>query len=183
MNHDDIGDVKHIRKKLGLTQSALAKASGVSQSLIAKIESAKIDPTYSNMQKIFSALDSMQKKDSLTAKDFLKKDIISCREEDLIRDVIKKMKRYEISQLPVITKQIVVGVVSETEIINHLLEAGLKELKVRDVMSEAPPILSPTAPEAVISNLLKHFSLVIVQEKGRYKGVITRSDILRKIYG
>ena len=55
----ELSEVKVIRKKLGLTQGELAKAAGVSQSLIAKIESTKIDPTYSKVKLIFHALESL----------------------------------------------------------------------------------------------------------------------------
>ncbi|MFH1770747.1 MAG: CBS domain-containing protein [archaeon] len=180
MNYD-IKEIKRIRKTLGLTQSQLAKQSGVSQSLIAKIESDKLDPTHSNVNKIFDALNSLQTEDSLKASDFIHKGVISCNENDSIREVIKKMKQHEISQLPVMNKQVVVGIVSETTIIGHLLDFN-KELKVKDVMGDVPPIVSMKTDESIISNLLRFFSLVIVQDKGIVKGVITRSDILRKIY-
>ncbi|MBU1269972.1 MAG: CBS domain-containing protein [Nanoarchaeota archaeon] len=182
MNNYETSDIKSIRNKLGLTQSALAKQANVSQSLIAKIESGKIDPTYSNIKKIFSALDSLQKKESLRAKDFIHKSVVSCQEEELVRDVIKKMKKYEISQLPVMRDQSVVGVVSESRIIEKLINGADKDLKVREVMGDIPPIISMNTEEIVISNLLKFFSMVLVQDNGKLKGIITRSDILRKIY-
>ena len=52
MDHD-IKEIKILRKKLEITQNELAKKSGVSQSLIAKIESSNIDPAYSSIKKIF----------------------------------------------------------------------------------------------------------------------------------
>jgi len=178
----EISDVKNIRKKIGLTQSDLAKRAGVSQSLIAKIESDKIDPTYSNIRKIFEALDNLQKKESFKAKDFIHKGVVSCNENELIKDVIKKMKKHEISQLPVIRDITIVGVVSESRIIDFLINENEKDARVKDVMGEIPPIVSLNTEEKAISSLLKFFSLVIVQEKGKLKGVITRSDFLRRIY-
>jgi predicted transcriptional regulator len=179
----DINEIKHIRKKIGLTQSELAKRANVSQSLIAKIESEKLDPTLSNATKIFEALDSLQKKESLKAKDFIHRGLIFCQETDLIKDVIRKMKKHEISQLPVMKNSTVVGVVSESMIIEHLIEHDNKDLKVEDVMGDVPPIVSPSAEESVISGLLKFFSMVLVQDKGKLRGIITKSDILRKVYG
>ncbi|MFH1588969.1 MAG: CBS domain-containing protein [archaeon] len=181
MNYN-ISDIKNIRKKLGLTQSQLAKQSGVSQSLIAKIESNKLDPTHSNANKIFNALDSLQKTNSFQASDFIHKGVIACNEDDSIRIVIKKMKQHEISQLPVMNNEAVVGMVSETEIIEHLIDSNNQELTVKDVMGDIPPIISMNTNEDVISSLLKFFSLVIVQDHGKIKGIITRADILRKVY-
>ncbi|MFC2136385.1 CBS domain-containing protein, partial [Bacteroidota bacterium] len=122
-------------------------------------------------------------KESLKARDFIHKGVISCAEEDFVKDIIQTMKKHEISQLPVMKDSMVIGVVSETRIIEFFLKTGDKELKVKEVMGDVPPIVSLNTEESVISNLLKFFSLVLVQDKGKFKGLITRSDILRKVYG
>ena len=49
----ELSEIKKIRKNLGLTQTQLSKRANVSQSLIAKIESGKIDPTFTKTKKIF----------------------------------------------------------------------------------------------------------------------------------
>ena len=62
MLHDlRVEKIGEIRRVLGLTQTELAKLSGVSQSLIAKIESRKIDPAYSKVIAIFEALENRKK--------------------------------------------------------------------------------------------------------------------------
>ena len=63
----ELDEIKKIRKKIGLTQTGLANRAGVSQSLIAKIESGRIDPTYTKTQKIFAALSDLEKKDEVKA--------------------------------------------------------------------------------------------------------------------
>ncbi len=45
-------DLKKRRNELGLTQSDLAKRAGVSQPLIARIESGDVDPRLSTVRKI-----------------------------------------------------------------------------------------------------------------------------------
>ena len=61
----ELEEIKEIRKKLGLTQSDLAKRAGVSQSLIAKVESGRLDPAYSNAQKLINALNDYGRKKEL----------------------------------------------------------------------------------------------------------------------
>ena len=42
----NLDEISKLRKKLGISQSELSELSGVSQSLIAKLEAKKIDPSY-----------------------------------------------------------------------------------------------------------------------------------------
>ncbi|MFC1730585.1 CBS domain-containing protein [candidate division KSB1 bacterium] len=176
----EISEIKHIRKKLGLTQSELAKRAGVSQSLIAKVESGLLDPTYSNAKKIFNALETMEKKKELKAEQIMQSKIISVSPDETAKDVIKKMKKYEISQLPVIKDSIVAGLVSESILLDAILNDNKGE--IREIMDDAPPIVSKDASVNVVSELLRHYPLVIVGEKGKLKGLITKSDLLRKVY-
>ncbi len=178
----EISEIKKIRKKLGLTQFDLARKSGVSQSLIAKIEAGRIDPSYSNTQKIFQALDELTKQEEKQAKDIMNKKIITVKVNDAVISVIKLMKKHGISQLPVEERGKIVGIVTEKSLIDKL-GPDISKLKVKDVMDESPPIISPDTRVEVVSNLLKHFSIVLVAEKGNYKGLISKTDLLEKVYG
>src|SRR3989338_10001433 len=98
---DNLGEIKMLRKQLGLTQTQLAQRAGVSQSLIAKVEAGTIDPTYTNAQKIFAALHSLKTQNEEKAKDWMNPHLVSVSPMDTLRTTIEKMKRYDISQLPV----------------------------------------------------------------------------------
>ena len=98
----ELEEIKKIRKKLEMTQTELANRAGVSQSLIAKIESGRIDPTYTKAKKIFSALSELEKKEEIKAEQIMTSRIISISPDMSIKDAISKMKKFNISQLPVI---------------------------------------------------------------------------------
>jgi len=91
------------------------------------------------------------------------------------------MKKFGISQMPVVEEHKSVGIVSESIILEAMLDKKEK-LKVKDVMGESPPVVSKESPVSVISNLLKFYPLILVSEDGNLKGVITKSDLLGKIY-
>jgi len=176
----ELEEIKKIRKRLGMTQTELANRAGVSQSLIAKIESGRIDPTYTKTKKIFTALSEMEKKEEIKAGQIMTSKIISISPNAPIKEAIGKMKKFQISQLPVIDDSKLVGLVSESTILDALLNP--KGAEVREVMQEAPPIISKTTSIQVVSNLLRHYPVVVVSEEGKLIGLITKSDLLGKLY-
>jgi predicted transcriptional regulator len=177
----ELDEVKKVRKKLGMTQTELAKRANVSQSLIAKIESGRIDPTFTKTKKIFEALSDLEKKEEVKAAQIMNSKIIDISPDSSIKDAIGKMKKSNISQLPVIEHHKLIGLVSESTILDALIDGKAK--LVRDIMQEAPPIVAKNTGIQVISSLLRHFPMVIVAEEGKLVGLITKADLIGKIYG
>ena len=176
----ELEEVKKIRKKLGMTQTDLASRAGVSQSLIAKIESGKIDPTYTKTQKIFAALSELEKKEEIKAEQLMNTRIIDVSPNESIKDTIAKMKKSQISQVPVIDNHKLMGIVSESTILDAMLNS--KATKVKEIMQEAPPIVSKNTSIQVVSNLLRYYTMVVVSEEGTIIGLITKADLLGKLY-
>ncbi|MEM2079059.1 MAG: helix-turn-helix domain-containing protein, partial [Nitrososphaerota archaeon] len=56
----DLESLAKLRRRLGLTQRELAKISGVSQSLISKIECGRISPSYEAVRRILQALEMVR---------------------------------------------------------------------------------------------------------------------------
>jgi len=55
-------EISRKRRILGLTQNELAKLAGVSQSLIAKMESRKTNPSYTKVKAILDVLNKLEMK-------------------------------------------------------------------------------------------------------------------------
>ncbi len=176
----EINEIKHIRKKLSLTQNELAQRAQVSQSLIAKIESGRLDPTYSNARKIFDALQEMSKKHEAKAEEIMTSKIISVSPDEDVKAAIEKMRKFNISQMPVIEHDKSIGLVSESTILEAMLNK--KDKKIKDIMEDSPPVISKNTSLTVISDLLKFFPLILVSDDGRLKGTITKSDLLAVMY-
>ncbi len=85
----ELEEIKKIRKRFGLTQFELAKKALVSQSLIAKIESRRIDPTFTKVKKIFDVLDELKNKNELKAEDIMTKKVIYVNADDNITSAIR----------------------------------------------------------------------------------------------
>ena len=176
----ELSEIKKIRKSLDLTQTDLAKKANVSQSLIAKIESGKIDPTFTKTKKIFQTLDDLGKKEEIKAQEVMNAKIISVSPDDDIKDSISKMKKFGISQMPVIEDHKAIGLISESILLDALI--GKKGKTAADIMGEAPPTVSKTASIQVISSLLHHYPMVLVSDSGKLIGLITKADLLGKLY-
>lgn len=94
---------------------------------------------------------------------------------------VELMRRHNISQLPVLEGQEVVGAVQETALMNLLFEnpAILNE-PVRSIMSRPLPVLPLSTPiPAVYQALLEGRSAVLVQgDDGRLRGILTKIDLI-----
>lgn len=179
---DEIRQIKEMRKSLNLTQKDLAIKSGVSQSLIAKIESGLIDPAYSKVNMIMDALKRVSDEGSKTARDVMIKSIIKLKPQDNIKTAIAKMRKYSISQIPVFEEKQVVGLVSENFLLDALTDGYDVTTSVDKIMGEAPPTISPETHLDIIIQVLKQYPLVIVSEKGGFRGVITKADMFKELY-
>ncbi|MEK6867346.1 MAG: CBS domain-containing protein [Nanoarchaeota archaeon] len=180
--YNELQEIKHLRKNLDLTQAELAKYANVSQSLIAKIESNSIDPTFTNAQKIFAALQSLSEKEEQKAASVMNKNLIFLEPSDSLKVAIQRMKKHSISQLPVIENKKAVGFISETAILDAIINNKSSDTAITEIMSEAPPTIDTNASIKVISHLLKFYSLILVAEKGKLLGLITKSDMLEMAY-
>jgi len=176
----ELNEIKKIRKTLGLTQTDLAKRANVSQSIIAKIESGKIDPTFTKTKRIFETLDDLENKEEIKAEELMNKKIVSIYPDDNVKDSINKMKKFGISQMPVIDNEKIVGLVSESTLLDALMNK--KGRKIEDIMEDTPPIVSKKASIKVVSNLLRHYPVVLVSQSGKLIGLITKADLLSMLY-
>ena len=87
------------------------------------------------------------------------------------------MKKYGISQMPVLEKDSIVGFLSESIVLNALMNG--KENKTRDIMEDVPPVIAKNASINIVSGLLKFYPMVLVTEKGKLLGIITKADIIK----
>lgn len=170
----DLKDVKQLRVRLGLTQTELAKEAGVSQSVIAKLESGRIDPGYKTAMRILAALEQRRMSNAPKALDVMHPSVISVKSSVKVADAVKLMKKHSISQLPVQDERIM-GIITESTIMSHLTSLNST---VGDIMEATPPMVPPNADLTVVSNLLQHYPIVLVVEKGILVGIVTKSDVL-----
>ncbi|MFH0890147.1 MAG: CBS domain-containing protein [Candidatus Aenigmatarchaeota archaeon] len=166
--------IRGLRKKAGLSQSALAKSIGISQAHIAKIEGGKVNPTLSTVNKIISAI---HPKETKKCRDVMIRRLRTVRLNDPAKKSLIVMRKYGISQLPVIERGVIVGSVSESTLLKNFENIGTK--KIRDIMDKPFPIVDENEDVGILPSLLEFHQAVIVSSKGKPCGIITKLDVLR----
>lgn len=173
------------RKMLDLTQKQLAKLAGVSQSLIAKLESKKIDPSYTKVKAIFDVLERLEIKTEVHAKGVLHNEVVGVQKSDLVSKAVRLMTDHGYSQLPVFDEEHAVGSISEKTILGQVSAgkdlAQVSKLPVGDVMEEAFPQVGEDAPLPLISSLLQVYPAVLISKKGKVVGIVTKADLLKML--
>ena len=178
-------DIKRLRKKVGLTQTELAKLAGVSQSLIARIEKGTVDPRLSTLRRILEAIKlvEMRAKKSKSARDVMYSPVITIKSKEKVKKAIELMEKYAISQLPVVNDNgVPVGSITESTVLKKLLSGDpekIFQLKVEEIMEESFPTITPSTNIKDIQQLiLKKYPAVLVMEKGKIVGIITKIDLI-----
>ncbi|MEA1993418.1 MAG: CBS domain-containing protein [Euryarchaeota archaeon] len=180
----DIGEIKILRKKLDITQTQLAEKAGVSQAYIAKVEGKKIDPKISTFNKILRALEHFRK-DIKRAEDLMNSPIISVNPEDKLIHAMDLMRENNISQLPVIQGDTVVGSLTEKSVLKKLNIYKIEEFaekKVKTIMQEPFPVVPKNEVMDAVLPLLREDNAVLVKSKSSFAGIITRADVLNLGY-
>jgi len=177
-------DIRRMRIMAGLTQKELAERAGVSQSLIARIEAGTVDPRLSTLRKILKALTPSI--GELKAGHVMHKPVIWVDVDEPVKSVVELMEKYGISQVPVLERGAVVGTIHETTLLKHFLKtknpSALFNKPAREVMDDPLPIVSPSSSISDVLALLSGESpAVLVMERGKLVGIITKIDVISAI--
>ena len=178
-------EIKNYRHKVGLTQATLAEKAGVSQSLIARIEAGDVDPRVSTLKKIISVLKDAEEGGRLTAETLMRSPVLSIKPTDTIGKASKVMETKDVSQLPIIDRGLQIGSISETRIIKEMASgrdpSKLYNMRVTEIMTNGFPTVNPHADVKTLTNIVELNPAVLVVDKGRIKGIITKTDVVRLI--
>ncbi len=173
--------VRRQRVHLDLTQAELAKESGTSQSLIAKLERGRLNPSYEVVRKVLDALDRLAVSEEPAASDLMNKRLVVAEPSEPLGKALERMKANGYSQLPVVERGQPVGSLSESAVL-AAIEAGgdladLKRQAVRAAMSASFPTVAPGTRRRTLVELLRGHDAVLVVKEGKLVGVVTKPDL------
>jgi len=177
-------EIKAMRVRLGFSQSKLAGLAKVTQAYIAKIESGKADPKFSTLERISKALEHVGGEEKhVLAASIMSSPIVSTKSSDRIEAAVKTMKTHDISQLPVLDRNVQVGSISESSIVQKIaLGEDMDKLlrrSVSEVMDEPFPTVAKDADVNVVYQLLEHGPAILVVDHGKPVGIVTKADVFK----
>jgi len=105
--------------------------------------------------------------------------VITTSASDKVREVIIKMKAHGISQLPVVRDRNLIGVVSELDVLRHIVEAGHSPEDTIESLVEADfATVTPATRIALVSDLFGQGGILVVLDGDQIVGVITKIDLI-----
>jgi cystathionine beta-synthase len=105
--------------------------------------------------------------------------IVTAKRGDSLRNVIGMMKEHSISQIPVMDRGRLSGLVSEIDILNYLLKnPGSMEGPVDDLVEADYATVTPQTKIKLLKNIFNEAKLVCVLERDEMVGVITKIDLI-----
>jgi CBS domain-containing protein len=116
----------------------------------------------------------------ILVKDFMSKDLITVKKTDNVYDCAKLMQTHRISSILVIDNDILVGIITKTDLASVFLTQSVEPLKVLQIMTKNVISVMPADSLLLVESLLvKHkISRIIVARNKKPVGVITNRDFL-----
>lgn len=116
-------------------------------------------------------------------KDHINKPLIVVRTEELVSHAIERMRKYKISQIPVIDVTGFVGSVDESDLFqSYVADKNVADKPIKDVMGKPFPIVKLGTPIEELSKLFtRENDAVLVDLENGSHHIITKSDIIGSI--
>lgn len=111
------------------------------------------------------------------------KDVITVKTTELVAHAVERMRKYKISQIPVVDNKGFVGSVDEMSLFTAFLDDHRKsDTPIEAIMNPAFPIVNSFTSVEEIANLIrKGNAAVIVALDNEKHGIITKSDVISHI--
>ncbi len=105
--------------------------------------------------------------------------VVTASANDKVRDVIDKLKRHGISQLPVLAGTKLRGMVQEVDLLRHLVQgSGTLDSPITDLIESDYATVTPATKVELLKGVLNDAKIAIVLDKEAVVGVVTKIDLI-----
>jgi len=112
------------------------------------------------------------------------KTFLTVQKNDSVRSAFNMMKEKNISQIPVMDNGSMVGSITETTVLNHLLENPMNnsENAIEHIMNDSFPIVDEELPFTKLSHYINRKNpAVIAKDKAGSMHILTQYDIIQAV--
>lgn len=125
--------------------------------------------------------------DIATAKDLIKdhldKSLVVVRTEELVSHAIERLRKYKISQIPVVDTNGFVGSLNESDVFQHYIsDKNVYDMPIKSVMGKPFPIVHENTSIEDVSKLITkdNHAVLVALDNGKHH-IITKYDIISSI--
>lgn len=128
-------------------------------------------------------LDEKITKASDLIKAHVDKPLVIVRTEELVSHAIERLKKYNISQIPVIDTTGFVGSIDESDLFkSYFADKNIGDKPIKEIMGKPYPIVQESTPIEEVSKLIsKDNQAVLVEMDNKKYHIITKHDIISSI--
>jgi cystathionine beta-synthase len=114
-----------------------------------------------------------------------KHDIVTVEVTDHVRDVVALFKKHGISQLPVLDQGRLAGILTETDVLEHLVWATAdSDTSVAEVMVRRISTVSLHASASELPQIFERGEVaIVVDDEGQMVALITKLDLIDLLAG
>lgn len=182
---DPLSEIRRRRRALGLPLGEVAAAVGRSDATLSRIERGQIRPSYELVQRILAYLEERESAlmTRLTAADVMTRPVRTVEGATSLGDAARLMEAHAISQIPVTENGKVTGSLSESGVLRTLAQNPNRRTppRVRDIQESVYPQVDLDFPTDLLADLLTRVPAVLVTHRGTLSGIITRTDLIRRL--
>jgi cystathionine beta-synthase len=108
--------------------------------------------------------------------------VISVGPEDTLLTAFQRMRLADVSQLPVLDGERLVGVIDESDLLLGVhTDAGRFRASVKEAMTDLPETLPSSASLAELEAVLDRGLVAMISDESGFHGLITRTDLLNHL--
>ncbi|MGH2348540.1 MAG: cystathionine beta-synthase [bacterium] len=105
--------------------------------------------------------------------------LVTAARTEVVVDVIAKMKEYDVSQLPVLDGGRLMGIITEVDLLNYLLEGSHRASDpIEPIVDPLPPVVAPDTPLEALADLFLTANAAVVVDHGAVVGIVTKIDMI-----
>ena len=160
-----------------------------------QVEKGKIpNPSYFKIKQIFDFLECEENKNQITAEELCvphkkfkkisksKTTMEFCKLGTNILDVYNIMKKYGISQMPVLENGYCLGMLTKKTVFDLVFGSKLAKIYVHEkILEHNYNTVNVKTPLNSIRRILRHFDYALVEKEGIIHGILVKDDIIDEL--